>query len=182
MTLVGIHRLGSWRAVAATLVAVLVAATLLIVVLGRHTRTPAPPASVDGMPQLHGPAAAALAEQARVHAPYDEQGALVGVYGHSQVPAFVLLVRGSRSGGLGSFESVFVHGLSPSGAGRAALEHRTEDGIGYDCGVVRVATTTRLAFCFFDDGDSSGVGLVPDAGVDRALRLTSLARPAMGTG
>ncbi len=73
-------------------------------------------------------AADALAEQARVHAPYDEQGALVGVYGHGQAPAFVLLVRGSRRGGLGSFESVFVHGLSPSGAGPAALEHRTEDG------------------------------------------------------
>jgi hypothetical protein len=159
-------------AVAAILVAVLVATLLLV---RSHTKSLSTPASIDGMPQIHGTAADALAEQARVNAGQDAQGVLVGVYGRGQLPGFIFVVRETGGGGLGTLERLLTEGVSPTGS----LEHRTQDGVRYDCGVARVATTTPLAFCFFDDGNATGAGLVLDTpSIDRVLRLTSSGRLA----
>jgi hypothetical protein len=161
-------------AVVAILVAALVA-TVLVVALRRHTNSLTTPASIDGMPQIHGTAADALAEQARVNAGQDAQGVLVGVYGRGQLAGFIFVVRETGGGGLGTLERLLTQGVSPSGS----LEHHTQDGVRYDCGIVRAATTMPLAFCFFDDGKATGAGLVLDTpSIDRVLRLTSSGRLA----
>jgi hypothetical protein len=158
--------------VAAILVAVLVA-TLLMVALRSHTKSLTTPASIDGMPLIHGAAADALAEQARVNAGQDAQGVLVGVYGRGQLPGFIFVVRETGGGGLGTLEQRLTQGVSPSGS----LEHRTQDGVRYECGIVRAATTVPLAFCFFDDGNATGAGMVLDTpSIDRVLRLTRSGR------
>lgn len=141
------------------------------------------PTSVDGLPLVHGPGVEALADQMRVHVEQGTQELLVGAYGHSQSPAFILVVRDSGGAGLDGFESAYIRGLSAGLSDPAALEHRTRDGIRYDCATVRTETTTPLSFCFFDDGRGLGAGLVPDsASIDRALRLTSLGREAAESG
>jgi hypothetical protein len=162
--------------VAALVLAVLGA--LLIVVMGRHGHALATPASIQGMPRMQGAAAEAFAEQARVRAGQDAQDLLVGVYGQNLVPAFMLMVQGSRDAAPERFGRSFIRGLR-SGVSSAAVERHTQDGVHYDCGIVRTATTIPISFCFFDDGSATGAGLVPDAAsIDRALQLTRSGRLA----
>jgi hypothetical protein len=108
---------------------------------------------------------------------------LVGVYGRDQVPAFIFVVAQSRGNGLSNFEKGFIKGASQVGFNTGDFQHRTRNGVQYDCGMVQIAAGVPLSFCFFDDGSATGAGLVPDEpGIDRALQLTSSGRGAAESG
>ena len=169
--------------VAGVLIAILVA-VLLIVTLSNHSaKTLTTPSSIDGLPQIHGSTVDALARQARENAGPDGQGMLVGVYGRDQIPSFIFVVVQSKGNNLNSFEQGFIRGAAQVGFSPGALQHRSLGGVSYDCGTVQVTIGVPLAFCFFDDGDATGAGLVPDApGIERALQLTSSGRGAAESG
>lgn len=168
--------------VGAILVIVLVA-MLVIVLAHRGAQALIAPASVEGLPQIHGATVDALAQQARQNAGADGNGMLVGVYGRDQVPAFIFVVVQSRGNGLTNFETGFIRGASQVGFSPGAFQHRSQGGVQYDCGTVQVAAGVPLSFCFFDDGTATGAGLVPDEpGTDRALQLTSSGRGAAESG
>jgi hypothetical protein len=168
----------------AGLLLVILVAVLLIIALNRSSaKALTTPASIDGLPQIHGSTVDALARQARENAGPDGQGMLVGVYGRNQVPSFIFVVVQSKGNDLSSFENGFIRGAAQVGFSPGALEHRSVGGVTYDCGTVQVTIGVPLAFCFFDDGSATGAGLVPDApGVERALQLTSSGRGAAESG
>jgi hypothetical protein len=160
-------------------VLIVLVAVLILVLRGRDSQALTTPASVEGLPQIHGATVDALAQQARRNAGADGEGMLVGVYGRDQVPAFIFVVVRSRGNGLGNFEKGFIKGASQVGFNTGDFQHRSRNGVQYDCGIVQIAAGVPLSFCFFDDGSATGAGLVPDEpGIDRALQLTSSGRGA----
>jgi hypothetical protein len=166
------------------LVLILLVAVLLIVTLSGHSsKALVTPATIDGIPQLHGTAVDTLIEQARRSEGPDGQGMLVGVYGRGQLPEFIFVVLPSKGNGLGSFESSFIRGASQVGFDASQFKHPTMAGVTYDCGTVQVAVGVPLSFCFFDDGSATGGGLVVGVpGFERALQLTNSGRGAAESG
>jgi hypothetical protein len=164
-------------------VVLIVLVVVLVAVLHGRAQALTTPASVEGLPQIHGATVDALAQQARRNAGADGEGMLVGVYGRDQVPAFIFVVAQSRGNGLSNFEKGFIKGASQVGFNTGDFQHRTRNGVQYDCGMVQIAAGVPLSFCFFDDGSATGAGLVPDEpGIDRALQLTSSGRGAAESG
>jgi hypothetical protein len=162
---------------------IIVLVIVLIIVLSGRAQALTTPSSIEGLPQIHGASVDALAQQARQNAGSDGQGMLVGVYGRDQIPAFIFVVFQSPGDGLGNFEKVFIRGASQAGFSPGAFQHRSRDGVQYDCGTVQVTAGVPLSFCFFDDGRSTGAGLVPaEPGIDRALQLTASGRGAAESG
>ncbi|HEY0409416.1 MAG TPA: hypothetical protein VGE42_04030 [Candidatus Dormibacteraeota bacterium] len=169
--------------VVAVVVLIVLVAVLVAVLHGRAAQALTTPASVEGLPQIQGATVDALAQQARRNSGADGEGMLVGVYGRDQVPSFIFVVVRSRGNGLATFEKGFIRGASQVGFGTGDFQHRTRNGVRYDCGMVRIAAGVPLSFCFFDDGSATGAGLVPDEpGIDRALQLTSSGRGAAESG
>ena len=171
--------------VAAGLIIVVLVAVLLIVTLSNHSpKALVTPASIDGLPQIHGTTVDALADQARRTAGTQAQGMQVGVYGRNQIPTFIfVVVPSAANNGLGSFENSFIRGASQVGFSASQFQHRSSGGVTYDCGMVQVTVGVPLSFCFFDDGTATGGGLVPGvSGIDRALQLTSSGRGAAESG
>jgi hypothetical protein len=171
--------------VAAGLIIVLLVAVLLIVTLSNHSpKALVTPASIEGLPQIHGTTVDALADQARRTAGTQAQGMQVGVYGRNQIPTFIfVVVPSAANNGLGSFENSFIRGASQVGFSASQFQHRSSGGVTYDCGMVQVTVGVPLSFCFFDDGTATGGGLVPGVpGIDRALQLTSSGRGAAESG
>ncbi len=167
--------------ISAVLLVVLV--VVLIVALSHRGTSLTTPASVEGLPQIHGANVDALAQQARRNAGADGDGMLVGVYGNSEIPSFIFVVVKSRGDSLSSFEQGFMRGASQVGFSPSDLQKRSRDGVNYDCGTVQVTVGVPLSFCFFDDGSATGAGLVPrEPGIDRALQLTSSGRGAAESG
>jgi hypothetical protein len=168
--------------VVAGVVLVVLVLVLVLVLRGRAAAL-STPASVEGLPQIQGATVDALAQQARRNSGADGEGMLVGVYGRDQVPAFIFVVVQSRGNGLGTFEKGFIRGASQVGFNPGDFQHRSRNGVRYDCGIVQIAAGVPLSFCFFDDGSATGAGLVPDdQGIDRALQLTSSGRGAAESG
>ncbi|HEV7465001.1 MAG TPA: hypothetical protein VGP96_01785 [Candidatus Dormibacteraeota bacterium] len=164
-------------------VVLVVLVLVLVFVLRGRAAALTTPASVEGLPQIHGATVDALAQQARRNAGPDGEGMLVGVYGRDQVPSFIFVVVRSRGTGLGTFEKGFIRGASQVGFNTGDFQHRSRNGVQYDCGSVQIAAGVPLSFCFFDDGSATGAGLVPDEpGIDRALQLTSSGRGAAESG
>jgi hypothetical protein len=156
---------------------------LIILLSGRSAQALTTPSTIEGLPQIHGATVDALARQARQNAGADGQGMLVGVYGRDQIPAFIFVVFKSPGDGLGNFEKMFIKGASQAGLSPGAFQHRSRDGVQYDCGTVQVTVGVPLSFCFFDDGRSTGAGLVPaEPGIERALQLTASGRGAAESG
>ncbi|HVS43913.1 MAG TPA: hypothetical protein VMU20_16800 [Candidatus Dormibacteraeota bacterium] len=171
--------------VAAGLIIVVLVAVLLIVTLSNHSpKALVTPASIDGLPQIHGTTVDALADQARRTAGTQAQGMQVGVYGRNQIPTLIfVVVPSTANNGLGSFENSFIRGASQVGFSASQFQHRSSGGVTYDCGMVQVTVGVPLSFCFFDDGTATGGGLVPgEPGIDRALQLTSSGRGAAESG
>jgi hypothetical protein len=169
--------------VAGVVLILLVLVLLIITLNDAGPKALVTPATIDGLPQLHGAAVDALAEEARRNAGPQGQGMLVGVYGRDRLPSFIFVVVPSTGNGLSSFETSFVRGASQVGFSPSQFQHRSSGGVSYDCGTVQVTVAVPLSFCFFDDGTATGGGLVPGVpGTDRALRLTSSGRGAAESG
>ena len=170
--------------VAGLLLVVLVAVLLIVTLNNTGSKALVTPASIEGLPQIHGTTVDALADQARRNAGPLGQGMLVGVYGRNQIPAFIfVVVPSSANNGLSSFENSFIRGASQVGFSASQFQHRSSGGVTYDCGMVQVTVGVPLSFCFFDDGTATGGGLVPGVpGIDRALQLTSSGRGAAESG
>jgi hypothetical protein len=162
---------------------IIVLVIVLIIVLSGRAQALTTPSSIEGLPQIHLATVDALAQQVRQNAGPDGQGMLVGVYGRDQLPAFIFAVVQTRGNGLGNFEKAFITGASQAGVRPGAFQHRSRDGVQYDCGTVQVTAGVPLSFCFFDDGKATGLGLVPaEPGIERALQLTASGRGAAESG